>query len=63
MVKKFQNKDDEYINKNKNSKKFSQFNNRILSKKFKEEEIKEENKSQIQNQNLNSINPLHSMKK
>ena len=63
MVKKFQNKDESYFNKNENTNKnknskFSFINNRILSKKFKEEEIKEENKSQNQNLNLNSINRL-----
>ena len=66
MVKKFQNKDESSFNKNENTyknknSKFSFINNRILSKKFKEEEIKEENKSQ--NLNLNSINPLQPMKK
>ena len=58
--KKIFNKDESSLNKNSNSKNLSKFNN-ILSKKFKEEEYKVENKSQ--NQNLNSVNPLQSMKK
>ena len=72
MVKKFQKKDeisfkksfnkDENISKNKNCKKFTNFRTSILPKKLKEEEIKEENKSQQENQNLNSVHPLQSKK-
>ena len=69
MVKKFSNKDDEIssnkyeniINEKKKSKTITQFNNRILSKKFKEQ--KQEDKDKSQNQNLNSVIPLQSMNK
>lgn len=61
LVKRFKNKDDndiENINENRKTKnrKFTQFNSKILSKRFKEEEIKEDNR--LQSQNLNSGIPL-----
>jgi hypothetical protein len=67
FVKKFQKNDDSFINKNGNlsviknnnnkiTKKYFDENRKLINKKFKEEEFKEENKSQVAN--INSMYPL-----